>query len=54
MGYGQIRNTQNWCSICYRNRHDECSGHRNIKRGGKDPANRIPCGCTICTPGIRI
>ena len=50
--------TRNWCTACYRKRHQDCSGIRNVnrKQGGrtKDGSNRVPCECVICYPLIRV
>lgn len=53
MGYGKGRgSTVKWCSLCYRGHHDECSGVRNLRKGGQNPSNRVPCECSACFPLI--
>lgn len=52
--YGEVRNTKNWCSYCYRGHHDDCSGLRHKRVGGRAPSNKIPCECTECYPVIRV
>ena len=50
MGYSKHEryDTSAWCTVCYRGRHEDCTGNRK----SRFIKGLSPCGCNICRPQI--